>query len=399
MEHNAVQNGILLTIMKFRRSGRAKLIVGLLSILLALEMVSVLGPISQNPNLPAPIKQFVNSIPHEVQWASAQTQSQWFDNFCQNTSCSSEIVMLSSTIASGDTLVAVESCVSCGSNPMSTPTDTYSDTFTSRASDCGASNQCVEIWTAVTSASHPSDTITFVQYPDVSFISVHDITGLGSPLTAYMNTGTSATAAASSSISLGAGDSFWAVDSFYNVLGPNNVWQQSGGANDGDNGFWSFTSGGAGTCSHICMVAGNARWLDWGGGSSTFSVECENTMSAACSSTTWVWIGLSFSSPSVTLPAQCTMDNGASQATMTVSGGSASPTTLLCDGSSHNFTVNPSTSITFTEPSDGANTRDRVSGGGTSTSVSSCSSGTCSTFSFTNYEQVEETVRRLASRR
>ncbi|MBI3859940.1 MAG: hypothetical protein HY296_06875 [Thaumarchaeota archaeon] len=95
----------------------------------------------------------------------------------------------------------------------------------------------------------------------------------------------------------------------------------------------------------------------------------------------------------VTQPSTCTMDNSGAQATVAVSGGSSTPTTLACDGSSHNIFAAPSTTITSTEPADGSNTRYRFGGGTTTTTATSCASGTCSGWTYTNYEQLQNTYQ------
>jgi hypothetical protein len=91
-------------------------------------------------------------------------------------------------------------------------------------------------------------------------------------------------------------------------------------------------------------------------------------------------------------PITCTTANSAPQATLTVSGASVSPTTLTCDGASHNFNANPSQVITLTVPTDGSTSRYRFSTGATSATVTSCSSGTCTGASFTVYYQYSQSV-------
>jgi hypothetical protein len=116
----------------------------------------------------------------------------------------------------------------------------------------------------------------------------------------------------------------------------------------------------------------------------------------AVGSSIWADTGIVISSLTTSiLPVKCTMDNSATQATLAISGGSPSPSpaTVLCDGSVHNIAVAPSTTITFTEPADGANTRDRFSGGATTTTDMSCGSGTCTEFDITNYEELQNTYQ------
>ena len=57
------------------------------------------------------------------------------------------------------------------------------------------------------------------------------------------------------------------------------------------------------------------------------------------------------------------------------------------------MTVDPSTTLTATEPSDGANTRYRFTGPSTTTTDSICSSGSCSGWSFTDYYQLLNTYQ------
>ena len=106
------------------------------------------------------------------------------------------------------------------------------------------------------------------------------------------------------------------------------------------------------------------------------------------SSTDVRFMTLTGPSETVTQPITCTMDNSGSAATLTLSGGSPSPSTVACDGSTHNITVNPLQTLTATEPSDASNARDRFSGALTTLSVSTCSTGTCSGWSFANYKQL-----------
>jgi hypothetical protein len=101
----------------------------------------------------------------------------------------------------------------------------------------------------------------------------------------------------------------------------------------------------------------------------------------------------------VTVPLTCTMDNSGAQATVALSessGNSLSPTSALCNGVSQGITVDPSVTLTATEPVDAANTRDRFSGGGTTTADAVCAtsaSGSCAAWSFTNYEQFQNTYQ------
>ncbi|MDA4123664.1 MAG: hypothetical protein OK456_10845, partial [Thaumarchaeota archaeon] len=113
---------------------------------------------------------------------------------------------------------------------------------------------------------------------------------------------------------------------------------------------------------------------------------------STCSSGTCTGADYTYTNQTSIEPVQCTMANGASPVTLTLSGGYPSPSTVTCDGSVHDVTVDSSVTLTATEPSHGSTERQRFSGGNT-TSVTVCSSETCSpTWSFTNYNQYKETV-------
>lgn len=95
----------------------------------------------------------------------------------------------------------------------------------------------------------------------------------------------------------------------------------------------------------------------------------------------------------VTQPITITVDNSGTQSTFTLSGCSVSPTTIATDGVAHNFTADPSCTITITVSSDQANTRYRFSGGSTTTTVNTCASGTCSGSSKTVYFELQNTYQ------
>jgi hypothetical protein len=105
----------------------------------------------------------------------------------------------------------------------------------------------------------------------------------------------------------------------------------------------------------------------------------------------------------VIVPLTCTMDNSAPMATLSLSessGNALSPTTAACDGGSHNITVDPSITLTATEPADALTSRDRFSGGTTTTVVGTCAGaalGVCSAWSFTNYNQLSNTYQATPS--
>jgi len=123
------------------------------------------------------------------------------------------------------------------------------------------------------------------------------------------------------------------------------------------------------------------------------------TMTANFTSNNWAAVGTaildaSSSGPgTVTQPVACTMDQAyGATVTLTISGGSPSPSTVNCDGTSHNITVNALTTLTATEPSDSSNDRQRFSGALTALSTTTCSSGTCTAWSFTNYDEKLSTI-------
>ncbi|MDA4136343.1 MAG: protease pro-enzyme activation domain-containing protein [Thaumarchaeota archaeon] len=95
----------------------------------------------------------------------------------------------------------------------------------------------------------------------------------------------------------------------------------------------------------------------------------------------------------VTQTITCTVANSGPTATMTLSGAGVNPTTLACDGTSHSFTADPSSAITVTAPTDGANTRYRFAGISTTTTVSTCASGTCPGASIIAYYQLQNTYQ------
>ena len=98
----------------------------------------------------------------------------------------------------------------------------------------------------------------------------------------------------------------------------------------------------------------------------------------------------------VTQPITCTMDQSYSTTvtlTLTASDSSTpSPSTVNCDGSSHSVTVDASITLTATEPADGSADRQRFSGAATYVTTSTCSSGTCTAWTFTNYDEKENTL-------
>jgi hypothetical protein len=113
------------------------------------------------------------------------------------------------------------------------------------------------------------------------------------------------------------------------------------------------------------------------------------------STTPWGMIGDAIKQAYVTQQIKCTTANSAPAATMTLSGASVNPTTLTCDGNVHDFTADPSQTITLTVPTDGSTSRYRLAAGATSTTVMACSSGTCGdsgSATFTIYFQYSQSV-------
>jgi hypothetical protein len=137
----------------------------------------------------------------------------------------------------------------------------------------------------------------------------------------------------------------------------------------------------------IVGVSARANWPSGVSTTASFSVSVGTF-------TSWTELMVCFPG-TVIVPLTCSMDNGAPQATVSLgeSGGNAlAPTSVSCDGASHNIVVDPSVTMTATEPSDAANTRDRFSGVSTTTTDSACagaSTGVCPAWTFTNYEQLQ----------
>ena len=93
------------------------------------------------------------------------------------------------------------------------------------------------------------------------------------------------------------------------------------------------------------------------------------------------------SASTVTLPFDCSMNSSAPSVSISISGGSPSPSSFSCDSSTHDVSINPSTSYTLSNPSATSSTRYFLN----STSGTSCSSGTCSTVYLSDREQVNLT--------
>ena len=151
-----------------------------------------------------------------------------------------------------------------------------------------------------------------------------------------------------------------------------------------NNGAYPFTAG-----SSFTVFTNGGQY---GRGEYSTTVSSATTFPASTATPTDAWVGVGAIFPaSVTKPLTCTVANGGTEGTLTVSGGYVSPTTLVCDGSAHDFTALSSSTLTLTVPIDGSNTRYRFSGGTTTATVSTCGSGTCSGASGTVYYQLQNT--------
>src|SRR5208282_2644621 len=99
------------------------------------------------------------------------------------------------------------------------------------------------------------------------------------------------------------------------------------------------------------------------------------------------------------VPVVCTMATSGAAATLTLSessGNSLTPSSVPCDGNQHTVTVDPSVTLTATEPADSTYTRDRLSGGTSTATDAVCAgaaSGDCSAWTLNNYEQLQNTYQ------
>jgi hypothetical protein len=174
-----------------------------------------------------------------------------------------------------------------------------------------------------------------------------------------------------------------------------------GAATDGANEVWtaggSFTllSGAAGGCNHWAASGTQSR------GCAEYQVVSSTQSSLSVGFTLgspnsfWDAIAdavVAASGATVTQPIQITVaEAGAPSGTFTVSGCSVSPTTLTSDGTVYDFTASATCSLTVTAPST-TYTRYQFSDRGLPTgtwTISTCSTGTCSTASNTTYYQLE----------
>jgi len=129
----------------------------------------------------------------------------------------------------------------------------------------------------------------------------------------------------------------------------------------------------------------------YGGGITTLSTSFSATLSGK---QVWSMSAAAFPFMTVSQPVVFSVaPSGQPADTITLSGCSVSPTSIPTsdNGVTVTLTAQPSCTITATlSSSSTANTRYVFSGGGTSVSITTCASGTCSTYSATYYYQVSE---------
>lgn len=99
----------------------------------------------------------------------------------------------------------------------------------------------------------------------------------------------------------------------------------------------------------------------------------------------------------VTQPILVATPSGGSAFTYTVSGCSVSPTSGTSGATATNFVATPNCVLTVTMPTAGANTRYVLSSSASSATVTTCATGTCSTFSPPDYYQLSETFQATAN--
>ncbi|MDA4115289.1 MAG: hypothetical protein OK442_01885 [Thaumarchaeota archaeon] len=295
----------------------------------------------------------------------------------------------SSSVTSGDVLVVAVQYYDGSSISVSSVTDTLSTTFTQQSSPsdyyissgaCSPEYLGTSIWTGTASSSGSDQvTITFSVSNPNAFVTLYEVSGVV------------ATPAATASQSTQVSSS---VTSYTTSTSPsyssNNVLIGS-----------IQTFGDQYPCSHPTISAGsgftfvseiiyNYMGTEYETTGSSSTTNFPFTASASYT-TDYVEAGVVLSP--IILPVQCTMDNSASSVTLTLSGDSASPSTVACDGSSHNITLLSASTLTATEPSDGSTDRQRFSGGGTTISETPCGSGSCTTWSFTNYDERKNSLK------
>jgi hypothetical protein len=156
-----------------------------------------------------------------------------------------------------------------------------------------------------------------------------------------------------------------------------NVWEDAGSLpiSASPNGGYAFSSWSSST------------------GSITFASSTSASTTATVSGPGTITSDFTVVTSTVTQPITCTVANSGPAGTMTLSGAGVSPTTLPCDGTSHSFTANPSSTITVTVPTDATNARYRFAGGSSTTTIATCASGTCTGASITAYYQLKNTYQ------
>lgn len=108
--------------------------------------------------------------------------------------------------------------------------------------------------------------------------------------------------------------------------------------------------------------------------------------------------------PDVTLPLTCTASpsglGSAHLPLITVSGGSPSPSSFTCDGTTHDVSIASSSAYTLANPAAGSTSQWVFKGNGTSSSDTghgtSCASGTCTALTFTDYQEISESWQIVA---
>ena len=95
----------------------------------------------------------------------------------------------------------------------------------------------------------------------------------------------------------------------------------------------------------------------------------------------------------VTQPILVATPTGGSPFTYTVSGCSVFPTSATSGSTATDFTASPSCLLTVTMPAAGTSTRYVFASSASSTTVTTCSTGTCTTFSPSDYYQLQNTFK------
>ena len=313
-------------------------------------------------------------------------QSAQNSSFCANASSCS--VSYSSSVSANNLLViGVGTDANSASDTFSVSSDTLSLSWTEAAPKCLASviYQCTVYFYASVGATGGAETVTISASANQGawlLIDAEEWSGLGTVSTLAVATGTgtstsSTTLTVSSMSFTGSTYVAWGLGAIYYGSSPT--------FNDGT---YYVIDKNAIDGTHVRAAMEYST-----------TVPSPTVSTLYTSGTTFdqgVESGLVLYIPlTVTLPIDCALaESGApSSSSFATSGGSPtpSPSTITCSssGSTTNVAVQPSTTITVTVPSDGSNTRYRFSGG-TAVSTTSCATGTCSTWSITEYSQSAE---------